>query len=108
VHNLAFNDETFDTTFTSLVFCALTNPIKGLTELRRLLKKDGQLLMLEHVRSRSKPLGYLMDKINPFVAKYGVNNINRDTVENLRKVGFKVKEERNLAYDVMKAIVAVK
>lgn len=108
VQNLSFKDETFNTIFTSWVFCSVTDPIKGLAELRRVLRKDGQLLMLEHVRSKSKTLGCLMDKLNPLIAKYGANNINRDTVENLRKVGFKVKQERNLAYDVVKAIVAVK
>jgi len=50
--------------------------------------------MLEHVRSESKTLGNLMDRLNPFVAKYGVDNINRDTVENLRKAGFKVLLEK--------------
>jgi hypothetical protein len=29
-------------------------------------------------------------------------------VENLRKAGFKVLQEKNLVYDVVKAIVAVK
>jgi ubiquinone/menaquinone biosynthesis C-methylase UbiE len=106
--SLPFEDETFDTVFSSLVFCSVQDPVKGLTELRRVLKKGGQLLMLEHVRSRDETLGNLMDKLNPFVAKYGVDNINRDTVENLRKAGFKVLQEKNLVYDVVKAIVAVK
>jgi len=108
VQNLSFKDETFDTIFTSWVFCSVSNPIKGLTELRRVLKKDGQLLMLEHVKSRNKRLGLFMDKLNPLIARYGVDNINRDTVENLLKAGFKIRQERNLAYDVVKSIVAVK
>jgi ubiquinone/menaquinone biosynthesis C-methylase UbiE len=108
VQRLSFRDETFDTVFTSWVFCSVTDPVKGLTELRRVLKKGGQLLMLEHVRSKGKRLGYLMDKINPLIARYGVDNISRDTVETLRLVGFKVKQERNLAHDVVKLIVAVK
>lgn len=108
VQNLSFKDETFDTVFTSWVFCSVTDPVKGLTEVRRVLKKDGQLLMLEHVKSKNKMLGYLMDKLNPLAIRLGTGNINRDTVENLRKAGFKVKQERSLAYDVVKAIVAVK
>jgi len=107
VENLPFKDETFDTIFTSCVFCSVDHPVKGLAELRRVLKEDGELLMLEHVISKNKALGYLMDKLNPVVTKYGVDNINRDTVDNLRKAGFKV-QEKNLVYDVVKAIVAVK
>jgi ubiquinone/menaquinone biosynthesis C-methylase UbiE len=108
VQNLPFEDEAFDTIFSSLVFCSVDDPIKGLAELRRVLKKGGQLVMLEHVRSKGKSLGSLMDKLNPLIAKYGVDNINRDTVENLRKVGFRIEQERNLAHDIVKAIVAVK
>jgi len=108
VRNLPFRDEIFETIFGSWVFCSVTDPVKGLIEVCRVLKKEGQLLMLEHVKSENKALGYLMDKSNPLAARLGVGNINRDTVANLREAGFKIKEERNLAYDVVKAIVAVK
>jgi len=106
--NLPFKDETFDMAFSSMVFCSVTDPIRGLKELHRVLKKGGKLLMLEHVKSKGGMLGYLMDKMNPLIAKYGVDNINRDTIENIQKAGFKIRQERNLAYDVVKAIVAVK
>jgi len=108
VQRLSFKDESFDTVFASWVFCSVADPVRGLTEVRRVLRKHGQLLLLEHVRSRGRVLGYLMDRLNPLVAKYGIDNINRDTVENLRKAGFKIQLERNLAHDVVKAIVAVK
>ena len=108
VQNLSFKDEVFDTVFTSWVFCSVTDPAKGLSEVRRVLKKGGQLLMLEHVRSNNKMLGRLMDKLNPLASRLGVGNINRDTVQHLRQTGFKIEEERNIAYDVVKAIVASK
>jgi len=108
VQNLSFEDEVFDTVFSSWVFCSVTDPTKGLSEVRRVLKKGGQLLMLEHVRSNNKMLGRLMDKLNPLASRLGVGNINRDTVQHLRQTGFKIEEERNIAYDVVKAIVASK
>ena len=108
VQNLSFKDEAFDTVFSSWVFCSVTDPAKGLSEVRRVLKKGGQLLMLEHVRSNNKMLGRLMDKLNPLVSRLGVGNINRDTVQYLRQAGFKIEQEDNVAYDVVKAIVASK
>jgi len=108
VQDLSFKDATFDTIFCSWVFCSVADPAKGLDEVRRVLKKDGRLLMLEHVKSENKVLGYLMDRLNRLVARLGIDNINRDTVENLRKAGFKIEQDRNLAYDVVKAIVASK
>lgn len=108
VQKLSFDDEAFDTVFTSCVFCSVADPVEGLRELHRVLRKGGRLLMVEHVRSHGKLLGKLMDRLNPLVSKYGVDNINRDTVGNLRRAGFKVEQDRNLVYDVVKAIVAVK
>ena len=106
VQNLSFEDERFDTIFSSLVFCAVADPVKGLREMRRVIKKNGALLMLEHVRSQNSFLGYAMDKLNPVVSRF--DNINRDTVANLRKAGWKVIVERNLVGDILKAVTASK
>ena len=104
--NLPFKDEIFDTIFTSLVFCSVHNPFRGLREMHRVLKKDGRLLMIEHVKSENRLVGYMMDKFNPVVAKF--DNINRETVHYLPLAGFKVKQQENLAFDIVKSIVASK
>jgi ubiquinone/menaquinone biosynthesis C-methylase UbiE len=106
VQSLSFKDETFDTIFACWVFCSVDDPVKGLKEMHRVLKRNGKLLMIEHVKSKNKVLGYLMEKLNPLVARR--DNINRDTVENLQKTGWTVKQEKNLAYDIVKAIDALK
>jgi len=62
---------------------------------------------LEHVRSEGKVLGPL-DRLNLLIVRSGVDNINRDAVESLRKAGFRIEQERNLVYDIVKAIVALK
>ena len=85
VQNLSFGNESFDVIFSSLVFCAVADPVKGLLEMRRVLKKNGVLLMLEHVRSQNSLFGYAMDMLNPLFSCF--DNINRDTVANLRKAG---------------------
>ena len=63
--------------------------------------------LLEHVRSEGKVLGPL-DRLNLLIVRSGVDNINRDAVESLRKAGFRIEQERNLVYDIVKAIVALK
>jgi ubiquinone/menaquinone biosynthesis C-methylase UbiE len=108
IQSLSFKDESFDTIFCSWAFCSVTDPVRGLNQLHRILKKDGQLLMLEHVRSKNRVLGYLMDRLNPLIARVGIDNINRDTVQHVRRAGFKIEQERNLVYDVAKAIAASK
>ena len=106
VEYLPFKDEAFDTMFTSLVLCSVANPVRSLKDMKRVAKKNGKLLMVEHVKSKNRFIGNLMERLNPLLAP--LDNINRDTVENLKEAGWSVKQERNLAYDIFKAIVAEK
>ncbi|MBL1215212.1 MAG: class I SAM-dependent methyltransferase [Ignavibacteriae bacterium] len=104
VENLKFEDNTFDTVVTSCVFCSVPTPIKGLKEIRRVCKNGGKLLMLEHVRSNKPVVGSLMDILNSIPLHIFGANINRDTVENLRKAGFENISVENLWLDIVKLI----
>ena len=105
VEHLDFPDNSFDTMVSTCVFCSVPLPIKGLREVRRVVKPGGRLLMLEHVRSNGLLLGPLMDLVNPLpVHIYGAN-INRRTVDNLKAAGFRDIQVTDLWADIMKRIV---
>lgn len=97
-----FPDETFDTVIATCVFCSVPDPVKGLQEIRRVCKKDGNIIFLEHVRSRNRIIGFLMNLMNPVVVRIIGANINRDTVNNLKKAGLTVHTEENLMMDIVK------
>lgn len=103
---MEFADNTFDTVVTSCVFCSVPNAVEGLKEIKRVTKKNGKVLMLEHVRSNNKMTGKFMDIINPIpLYLYGAN-INRQTYENLRKAGFAAEQinVENIWFDIVKII----
>jgi ubiquinone/menaquinone biosynthesis C-methylase UbiE len=102
VQELAFDDGVFDTVITSCVFCSVPDPVKGLKEIRRVCKKNGKILMLEHVRSKKPIIGGFMDFLNPIVVRLVGANINRDTVKNLQWAGLKVEVEKDLLLDIVK------
>lgn len=102
--NLDFPDETFDTIITTCVFCSVPDAVQGLKEIRRVCKKDGQIIMLEHVRSKNELMGAVMDLLNPLVVRVVGANINRDTVRNLRNAGLNVIVEKDLMMDIVKHI----
>ncbi|MCX8131857.1 MAG: class I SAM-dependent methyltransferase [Clostridia bacterium] len=102
VQKLDFPDETFDTVMTTCVFCSVPDPVKGLGEIRRVCKKDGKIIMLEHVRSKKPFIGFFMDILNPVVVRIVGANINRNTVDNLEKAGLTVELETNLMMDIVK------
>lgn len=105
--NMTFEDDTFDTVFTTCVFCSVPDPVKGLTEIMRVCRDGGKIILIEHVRSEGKVLGVLMDILNPaVVSTYGAN-INRRTVENVKSAGFKDIHVENLWKDIVKKIVII-
>ncbi len=103
--DLKFPNNTFDTVFTTCVFCSVPDPIKGLKEIRRVCKPSGKIIMIEHVRSERKVLGLIMDVLNPLVVNSYGANINRRTVENIHKSGYTNVEVTNLTGDIVKKIV---
>ncbi|MFT9493444.1 class I SAM-dependent methyltransferase [Anaerosolibacter sp.] len=104
VQKLEFPDQTFDTIFTTCVFCSVPDSVKGLQEMGRVCKSGGKIIMIEHVRSEQAVLGLVMDVFNPLVVNLYGANINRRTVENVYKAGFTKVEVSNLSRDIVKKI----
>ncbi len=106
VQDLRFEDHSFDTIIATFVFCSVPNPIKGLQEIKRVCKKDGKIILLEHVRPVSALGGKMFDLLNPITVTLMGVNINRNTVANMEKAGLKIVEEKNLCLDIVKLVVA--
>ncbi len=103
---LPFADASFDTVVTTCVFCSVPDPLRGLSEVRRVLKPGGQLLMLEHVRSYRPVLGTLMQLLNPLVVRVMGANINRETIDSIRLAGFIALQADDYMLDILKLIEA--
>jgi phosphatidylethanolamine/phosphatidyl-N-methylethanolamine N-methyltransferase len=106
VQDLQFDDGSFDTVVTTFVFCSVPDPISGLREIKRVCKKGGRIISLEHVRPGDSFLGEIFDVLNPLTVKSMGVNINRNTVENMERAGLHIVEERDLFRDIVKLLVA--
>ena len=106
VENLQFPDKTFDFIVVVFVFCSVTDPVKGLRELARVVKDDGKILMLEHVRSENRVIGKLMDWFNPIARWLFGPNINRQTVANVEAAGLAIVSVESKGLKIIKRIVA--
>lgn len=102
--NMNFEDNTFDCVFTTCVFCSVPDPVKGLKEIKRVCKPNGKIIMIEHVRSENNVMGLLMDVFNPVTLNLFGANINRKTVENVKKAGLNNIEVTDLMSDIVKKI----
>lgn len=105
VQSLKFKSHSFDAVIATFVFCSVPDPVKGLSEVKRVLKPHGKFYALEHVRPKGS-LGTIFDRLAPLIeAKSGVH-INRNTIENIKKAGFKIDLEKNLLLSIFKMIIA--
>lgn len=107
IQDLPFPDDLFDTIVTTCVFCTVLDPVQGFRELRRVIKPEGKIYLLEHVRSKGAVLGSLMDYLNPLAVKFSGTNINRNTEENIKLAGMEIFKSELLFGDIVKIITAV-
>lgn len=106
VEDLRFPDQSFDTVLATCVFCSVPDPVRGLTEIRRVCRAGGRIILLEHVRSANPVIGKIMDIINPLVVNLIGSNINRDTLANIRKAGLEIGSVEDYGYKLVKLVAA--
>lgn len=104
VQQMEFPDNSFDAVVTSCVFCSVPDPVKGLKEIRRVVKPEGTIVMLEHMRSENTFVGGVLDIINPLTIRLTGANVNRKTIESIEKAGLKVKCQRYLMTSIMREL----
>ena len=105
VEEMSFPDRSFDYVVSSLVFCSVEDPMQGLREVSRVLRENGELRMLEHVRSARPWLGSTMDFLNP-VARLIGDNINRRTLLTLEEAGLEILSNESQGSEILKKIRA--
>lgn len=92
VHELPFDDASFDTVTASFTFCSVEDPAVGMAELHRVLRPGGQFLFHEHVRGHGL-LARFQDLMAPLqVALAAGCHPNRDFLEILRRSPLQVDE----------------
>ena len=87
---LPFDDQSFDTVVGTWVMCHARDPAAALSEVRRVLKPEGQFRFYEHVRYDHAFGAFWQDLVNP-VWRRLLNsgcNLNRDTARSISDAGF--------------------
>lgn len=94
VERLPYPDADFDTVLATCVFCSVPDPVAGLREVARVVRPDGRVRLLEHVRPRNRFLGWLADRLSPLVQRLVGPEINRRTEDNVRAAGLELLDVR--------------
>ncbi len=95
---LAFPDAAFDTVVSTMSVCTFPDPVAALREMGRVCRPGGQILLLEHGRSRWGWLGRLQDRREDrHAARLGCH-WNREPLDLARQAGLEpVAARRHLA-----------
>lgn len=106
--HLEFPNSSFDAAVATFVFCSVPDALRGLRELGRVVRPEGRIFLLEHVRiNRPEAVGKVMDLLDPLVVRMMGPHINRRTAETVWQAGLAVERVESLApLDLVKLIVA--
>jgi len=106
--NLPFGEHSFDMVCATLVLCTVKSLPAALAELKRVLKPDGRLILLEHVRPRQPWLGRIFDWLSPAweVIAEGCH-LNRQTGKILEQGGFNLEQEQSFFKGIVKIFAAL-
>jgi ubiquinone/menaquinone biosynthesis C-methylase UbiE len=104
--HLPFADASVDTVVSTFVLCTVDAPDLALSEIARVLKPAGQLLLIEHVRSDAPMLARWQDRLaGPWRRFARGCRCNRATAELLTNHGFALDEVHGATWRAMPPIV---
>jgi SAM-dependent methyltransferase len=103
---LPFADRSVDTVVSSFVLCTVIAPDLALREIARVLRPDGQLLFIEHVRSDSPTLARWQDRLEKPWRRFARGcRCNRPTAELIGTCGLELTDVRDASWLGMPPIV---
>lgn len=106
-NKLAFPDNTFDGVLGNLFISATTDPVGALKEMKRVCKRGGVLVLMNHFRSTHPVLGTMEGMVSPLAKKVGFDSaLDLDPL--LDSCGLKVRHKKKVnAFNLWTAVSMV-
>lgn len=90
-------DSSVDTIVMTWSLCSIPNPVLALQQMKRVLKRDGQMIFVEHGRSLDASVVRWQDRITPVWKHFtGGCHLNRKIDDLIRAAGFRITKQRNM------------
>lgn len=95
--DLPFADGAFDTAVSTLTLCTVPDPARALGQLRRVLREDGRLLLMEHGLAEDPGVARWQERLDWLQTRVACGcHLNRDILRIARDQGFRFETLRQL------------
>jgi len=89
--NIPLADETVDTVVTTWTLCTIHDPVAALSEMKRVLKPEGQVIFVEHGRAPDARVLAWQNRLNPLWNRIGGGcNLNRKIDDLILEAGLRI------------------
>ena len=102
--DLPFASGAFDAALATLVFCSVRSHVKAFTELRRVVRVNGRVVLLEHVRPEGAILSRAFDVLNLVTVPLFDDHFNRETARDAERAGFHIESIERHARGIVQVI----
>lgn len=106
--DLDLADASFDSVTCTLGFCTIPDTTAAAKEAYRVLRPEGQLLMLEHVRSPARAVRTGQRLLEPLAVRFEADHLLRDPLDYLPAVGFEIDEVQRSKWGIVERLRAHK
>jgi ubiquinone/menaquinone biosynthesis C-methylase UbiE len=92
-HHLPFADESFDSVVCTFSLCNIPDVQLAVAEMKRVLRPGGRLILVDHIRSASRPVLWIQKLIEFFSVRIEGDYMTRRPSEQVRAQRFEIKEQ---------------
>jgi ubiquinone/menaquinone biosynthesis C-methylase UbiE len=105
---LEFADESFDTVVSTLALCTIPDDRRAIAEAKRVLRRGGRFVALEHVRSPNPLVRLIQRVLDPVFCWLAADHLLREPVDHLHKEGLVVERLERQRGGLIERLTAVK
>lgn len=105
---LPFKDASFDTVVCTYSLCNVPDVSDAVSEMKRVLKTGGRLILVDHIRSTSPPILWLQRLIEFFESRTEGEYMTRRPLVEVQARGFQILARDRMRAGVIERLVALK
>jgi ubiquinone/menaquinone biosynthesis C-methylase UbiE len=108
-HALPFDNASFDTVVCTFALCEIPDVPQAVAEMKRVLKPGGNLVLVDHVRSKSRAVFVIQKAIEQLSARLFGDYQTRRPLDEVLRQGFEISEHERFRFGGMvERVVATK